>query len=275
MRPTPPDVVKELEVFPWEHCNAVLWDEVTEIDAKLALDPDNADLWMERGLALGKQCLFREETESLSRAIALEPFCGIYYRHRGHRFLSCWRFEDACADFTIASRLIPDNWDVWYHLGLSHYLLGSYEKAAEAYHRCYELSKADSKLIAVTDWYWITLQRLGRPEEARIILNRITPDMDAGDNGSYYRRLLMYKGLLDPAELLPQEGTPDENIQLITMGYGLSNYYDYLGDRKRSNEIIDKILAIGDQDWYQAFGYLAAMVDKRSRAAHTGGNAKP
>jgi tetratricopeptide (TPR) repeat protein len=216
-------------------------------------------------LALGKQCLFREETEALSRAVSLEPFRGILYRHRGHRFLSCWRFEDACADFTMASRLIPGNWDVWYHLGLSHYLLGEYEKAAKAYKQCCEMSETEDKRIAVVDWYWMTLNRLGRKDEADKLLDSITEGMDAADNTSYYNRLLMYKGLIKPEELLPELGTPDENIQLITMGYGLSNYYEHIGDRKKSDEIIERILEVGDRDWYQAFGYLAAMTDKRSR----------
>ena len=86
-----------------------LSDAVLAVDKKLAADRENGDLWMERGLRLADQQLMREAVEAFSKAISIDPFKGIYYRHRAHRYLSCWRFQDACADFTLASRLIPEN----------------------------------------------------------------------------------------------------------------------------------------------------------------------
>lgn len=83
-------------------------DAVAEIDEKLNADPKNADLWMQRGLALAGGFYMREAVEAYSRAIELDPFKGILYRHRGHRHISCWEFEEAAADFVMASRLIPD-----------------------------------------------------------------------------------------------------------------------------------------------------------------------
>lgn len=65
-------------------------DAVAEIDEKLKADPKNADLWMQRGLALAGGFYMREAVEAYSRAIELDPFKGILYRHRGHRHISCW-----------------------------------------------------------------------------------------------------------------------------------------------------------------------------------------
>lgn len=250
-------VSKAYQVETIERTQAALSDAILAVDEKLAADRENADLWMERGLRLADQQLMREAVEAFSKAIALDPFQGIYYRHRAHRYLSCWRFQDACADFTLASRLIPENWDVWYHLGLSHYLLGEYEAAAEAYDRCYCLSPSDDKLIAVTDWYWMTLQRLGRTEKAQEILNEIHEGMDYGGNLSYYKRLLFYKGIVPEEELMT-----GDTLDIVTQGYGLSNYYRIHGDFKKAGAIIDKVLAAGDESMWYAFGYLAAMVDK-------------
>lgn len=250
-------VTKTCQVETIERTQAALSDAVLAVDEKLAADRENADLWMERGLRLADQQLMREAVEAFSKAIAINPFKGIYYRHRAHRYLSCWRFQDACADFTLASRMIPDNWDVWYHLGLSHYLLGEYEAAAEAYDCCYRLSPSDDKLIAVTDWYWMTLQRLGRKEKAQEILDRIHEGMEYGGNLSYYKRLLFYKGIVPEEELMT-----GETLDVVTQGYGLSNYYRIHGDMEKANAIIDKVLAAGDESMWYAFGYLAAMVDK-------------
>lgn len=238
--------------------------EVQAVDQQLKSNPDNAQLWMERGLHLAAINMQQEAVEAFSNAIALEPFAGIFYRHRGHRYLACWEFEQARADFVTATRLIPEDWDVWYHLGLCHYLFGEYEKAAKAYRACYELSASDDKLIAVCDWYWMTLMRLGRKEEAQKLLDGIRTDMDAGANTAYYLQLLLYKGLKTPEELT--QGVEDD-LQAITRYYGLSNYYFFRGEMEKSNAVIDQILQLGDKKWNTAFGYLAARVDKCNRAA--------
>ena len=135
-------------------------------------------------------------------AITCDPFNWEFYRHRAHRFLSCWRFQDAAADFTIASRLNTENWRVWYHLGLSWFLLRDYEKAVQAYKKCYDVTVGDKDLIAITDWYWMTLKRLGRDAEAEELLKPIHENMQAGSNAAYHARLLMYKGLRKPEDLL-------------------------------------------------------------------------
>lgn len=251
-------VDKSCQVETTERTQAVLSEKVLAAREKVSAEPGKADLWMELGLAYAGQGLMREAVEAYSKAISLDPFQGIYYRHRAHRYLSCWRFQDACADFTLASRLIPDNWDVWYHLGLSHYLLGEYEEAAKAYDVCYKMSRSEDKLIAVSDWYWMTLQRLGRKEEAAAILERITDGMDYKDNLSYYLRLRFYKGEVEESELLN-----GDVLSIVTQGYGLSNYYRINGNPQKADEILDRVLSTGDEYMWYAFGYLAAMVDKK------------
>ena len=248
-----------LEVTPRQHSPVTHSAVVMEIAGKLKEEPENGELWMEHGLALSRQMLHREAVESLSRAIITDPFRGIYYRHRGHRFLSCHRFEDACADFTIASRLIPENWDVWYHLGLSWFLLGDYKQALIAYKHCAEMSHSDDKLIAIADWLWITYKRLGMDGEAAQLLKQITPEMDPGENTAYFGRLLMYKGLRQPEELL---STLDNAVNIITAGFGLANFFFLRGDQEKAEELLRQVIQRGDEnDLYYAFGYLAAMVD--------------
>lgn len=257
-------LVKEYEVSSWERVEYTPSERVKEVEAKIAADPDNARLWMEKGLALAGDMLYREAGECYAHALALDPFDGILYRHRGHRMLSQFRFEDACSDFVMASRMIPENWDVWYHLGLSYFLLRNYEKAAWAYEHCLQLSKEPMDYIAVCDWYYMTNLRLGKKDEAEKLLDYIKEDFDPGDNFAYFRRLLMYKGILKPEEVLPANLAEQPAIDIITMGFGLSNYYYYNGEREKAEEVVDLILKTGDEsDCFFAFGYLAAMVDKK------------
>ena len=77
----------------------------------------------------------------------------------------------------------------------------------------------------------------------------------------------MYKGVIKPEEVLPEDIHSLDPLQLITMGFGLSNYYYYNGEEEKSNEVLDMILKAGDEsEFYFAFGYLAAKVDKKNRS---------
>lgn len=254
-------IIKEYEVASRKHSDLELSEAAIELKKQVEADPYNDELWMKLGLAYADQKLYRDACDAFTMAVANNPFCGIYHRHRAHRYLSCWRFEDACADFVTASRLIPDNWDVWYHLGLSYFLLRDYKKAAEAYQHCYELSYDDGSLIAVTDWYWITLNRLGRKEEADKLLACIHDDMDYGENFAYFQRLRMYQGKIEPEALMPEDLSTATLLNIITMGFGLANYYREKGCQKKYEEILRLVLEKGKDDMYMAFAYLASMVD--------------
>ena len=65
------------------------------------------------------------------------------------------------------------------------------------------------------------------------MLERITPKMDILENGSYHRRLLMYKGLEKPEALLDPANADDATI--ATQGYGVANYYFVTGNTAQAH----------------------------------------
>lgn len=250
---------RETQVSNPQRCERPLSKAVTMIDQKIKDDPNNASLWFERGMALVEDKMMREAVEAYSRAIALDPFNGLYYRYRAHHHLSCWEFSEACADFVLASRLIPENWDVWYHLGLSYYLLKDYDKAAQAYEVCYQLDASDSKRVAVINWYYVTLKRLGKDDKANQLLSEIRDDMVCSpDDYFYYDMLKIHQGKIKPDAYV--ENSKDAFYE-VTYYYGLANYYLFLNDRDQYDAYLKKVIAVGDENWWSAFGYLAASVD--------------
>ena len=253
-------ILKDYQVRCPERTDVELSEEVKAIDKKLEEDPGNGDLWMERGLALASQKLMREAVEAYSKAISIDPFKGIYYRHRAHRHLSCWEFQEACADFELASRLIPENWDVWYHLGLSHFLLGEYELAVPAYQRCMEVTKTDGQMIALCDWYWRTLMRLGRKDDADKLLENINDHMDYIEpEMGYYNDCLIYKGLRNAEDYI--ERSKNYLLDSTIMAYGLSNYYRVTGNTAKADELLQDLLSADDSEIWAYFGYLAAVAE--------------
>ena len=157
------------------------------------------------------------------------------------------------------TRLLPTSsthFNVYYHLGLAHYLKGEFDQALAAYRECMKYStSSDDRRVATSDWLYMTLRRLGRNDEAAEVLRPITKDLKVADNQSYFNRLLMYKGEKTPEELL---GPRQDGVELATYGYGVGNWYLVNGDKPRAVEVFRRVVA-GPQ--WPAFGFIAAEAD--------------
>ena len=263
-------LVQEWEVMSWERNPQPDDEGVKNARAAVEKDPENAELWMELGLAYANLGYYREATECYSHAISINPFDWRFYRHRAHRFISCNLFQDGAADFTIATRLNPKDWNCWYHLGLAYFLLEDYEHALEAYKTCYSLNKTLDDLCACTDWYWMTLKRLGRDEEAQALIDKVEPwmgkDLGEMDGLGYFNRIMVYKGINPPESLRPQAGDDNKALRIVTQGFGLANYYHIIGEEEKSVAMLKEVIETAAASrWYSAFGCLAAHVDVKRR----------
>ena len=246
---------------------------VNEIDKQLKESPLDAELWFKRGQLLGNERLMRDAIDSFSRAIAIDPMCGIYYRWRGHRHINVAEIPEACADLTIASRLIPENWDVWYHLGLTLVLLGNYPLAELAYKKCaFVTSERDTNIIPLTNWTYVCLMLQGKIDEAKEVLKRIPDDMTTTDyNAGYLEMINFYKGKLTEQDLLEiPEGLSEEDrteriFNVCTHGFGLACHFLGLGDADHYHKIIDYVLEVGKDTAWNSFGFAGAYYTKVCR----------
>lgn len=247
-------------------------------EARTAYDaaPDDADAIIWLGRRLGYLERYNEAIGVFSEGIAKHPGDPRMYRHRGHRYITLRRFVDAVADLERAAGLIhgrPDEVEpdgapneygiptstlqsnIWYHLGLAHYLRGDWERALGAYHEAMLVSRNDDMLVATADWLYMTLRRMGRDHEAAEVLEVVRPDMRILENHAYHERLMMYRGEVAPESLL-DEGADD--LTLATQGYGLGNWYLYNGQPDRAVEVFRRVAA---GPYWAAFGYIAAEAE--------------
>ena len=251
--------------------------QLADAEAALAASPGSADalIWVGRRQAyLGR---YQDAIATFTRGIAAFPSDARFYRHRGHRYLTTRQLPKAIADFSKAVELTrgkPDETEpdgqpnarniptstlqtnIWYHLGLAHYLTGNFADAAKAYEEDLKISPNDDNLVAVTHWAYMTARRRGRDDEARRLLEPITKDLKVIENGSYHRLLLMYKGELPESELMK---TVEAGLELVTTGYGVGNWHFYNGRQAEARAIWHRILAAENQ--WAAFGYLAAEAE--------------
>ncbi len=245
---------------------------------ELAAQPNDPERSIWVGRRLGYLWRYQEALAVLSQGIAQHPNYAKLYRHRGHRYISVRKFDEAIADLEKASRLIqnvpdaiePDgapnqyniptstsHSNIWYHLGLAYYLKGDFENALRCYLECMKFSRSnDDMLCATSDWLYMTYRRLGREAEAQKVLAPIQPEMKILENHSYHKRLLMYKGLVPPDSLLDVKNSSD--LDIATQGYGVGNWFLYHGEKEKAQAMFRKV--VQGRHW-AAFGYIAAEAE--------------
>jgi tetratricopeptide (TPR) repeat protein len=259
---------------------AVLEKNLAAARAEFDRNPGSVDaaIWLGRRTAyLGR---YRDAIDIYSAAIQKHPADPRLYRHRGHRYISVREFDKAIADLTKAASLVADRPDevepdgqpnakniptstlktnIYYHLGLAHYLKGDFAAAAQAYDLCMEHSKNPDMQVATAHWQYMTLRRLGRDAEAAKVLEPITADMPVIENGSYHRLLMMYKGAAEADALLA--ASKAEALDAVTIGYGVANWHLYHGRRADAERILTAIVEGNAQTQWAGFGYIAAEAD--------------
>jgi tetratricopeptide (TPR) repeat protein len=253
---------------------------LAEAEKNYSANSDDLDniIWLGRRTAyLG---LYKKAIKIFSKGIKKHPTSPELYRHRGHRYVSIREFDKAIRDFEKAAALAegrsieiePDglpnklniplgnlHFNVYYHWGLAHYLKGEFEKAIPIYKKCMEYSNNNDLKVATADWMYMTYSRLQQAEQASSLLGQISADMEIIENDAYFKRLLMYKGQIEPTDLLDLENDdPDQLLNLVTQGYGVANWYLYNGNKEKAKEIFQKIV---ETDYWSAFGYIAAEAD--------------
>lgn len=147
---------------------------------------------------------------------------------------------------------------VWYHLAVAEYLLGNFEKAKAAFDEARAVAVDDDLRVAIFDWQYMCLRRLGRHDDAAHLLERLsTSTFSVSPTDDFYlRRLRFYKGELTPDELLQMDG--DSVLASATQGYGVGNWYLYTGDMDQAVQLLQRVLSAG---YKYSFAYLAAEAD--------------
>lgn len=253
--------------------------QLAEAYSQYQVDPENADAIIWLGRRVGYLGRYRDAIAIFTEGVRKHPDDPRMYRHRGHRYITVRSFDRAVQDLDFAARLLegradeiePDgmpnaqgiplttlHYNVWYHLGVAHYLRGEFGRALHAFRNALTVSTNDDARVAATDWAYMSLRRLGRDEEAAGLLATIPPGLEMVENDAYYRRLMMYQGRLAPEDLLAPDGL--DGITVATQGYAVGNWHLYNGRRALAEEIFWRVVSA--ENW-APFGYVAAEADLR------------
>lgn len=240
-------------------------DQAQELEAKVrearaALDEDpiapEAIRAYAKALASGS-ARYREAIAVLDEGLAHHPEHPMLLCDRGHYRVNTREFALAKADLTRARELRDDSNDVWYHLGLAHWMSGEFEPALDAFQRALSLAEDESRTVAYSDWVYLALRRLGRHAEATAAIAPIHKDMHTTmNNHLYLKRLLFYKG----------EWTEEQLVEVFEQGglafaayYGLACWHLYEGNDAKAREYFLKVVDNGTS--WGGFAHVASEAE--------------
>ncbi len=258
---------------------------VAAADSALAANPDDPERLLAAATARATAWRFREAIALYGRGAERWPNDARFLRFRGHRYITVRQFEDAARDLDRAATLDSTNFDVVYHQGLAHFLLGHFDRSAAIYLRCIafadnaalkareasggfrpgyrscmRMSTNDDDRASMTDWAWRSLVRAGRRAEADRLLAPVREAMTINTNRSYYENLLMYKGVRAPEAVL--QAASSDSVRFSTSGYAVAHYYLVRGDSAKAWELFERV-ARGPH--WNGFGVIGAEVELARR----------
>jgi len=199
-------------------------------------------------------------------------------RHRGHRYITVREFDKAIDDLSKAAQLIKGkenrveedgmpnaqnipvssmHGNIYYHLGLAHYLNGDMPAGLIAYKKCLETSPNPDNVVSATHWIYMMLRRMDQTEEASQYLEPIHSELNVIENQSYLNACLFYKGELQLKDVY--DTAAEASASNSALKYAVGNWYAYNDQMEQAKGIYNTILS--GTDW-ASFGYIAAEVDR-------------
>ncbi len=109
------------------------------LTAAIDINPNNTDVWIDRGAVLAEMTLYDEAIEDLSRALTLSPANADAWAFRGSAFRYLDRLPEAMRDLDEAIRLAPNHVEAYLERGNVRRLLGDNAGARVDWLRVIEL----------------------------------------------------------------------------------------------------------------------------------------
>jgi len=197
--------------------------------ALMDVAPEREDSYIWLGRRLGYLARWGEAIDVFSDGLDKFPDSYKLLRFRGRHLARNRQFERAIADYRRAAELvesIQDSYEpdgiinarhqylgsyrsnIHYYLGQTSWAVGDYQTTLLGMLRAASepLVQHDDRRVATAFWQYLALRKLGRHEEAKIVVDAIPEGLDLVENHDYYDGVRYFKGTLGEDELLPGAG---------------------------------------------------------------------
>lgn len=231
---------------------------------KLALKVDNrrAVAWRGFGQSLAEIERESEAEDAMTRAIELDPDDLISYSALGGFYFSRARYPQAVTVYGRLAKHPKAGASAYNGQGAAYYMMGEFEKAAEAYRNVVALEPSPAAYSNIGIMYFYN----GQFEDSVVMYREaiaLAPENpvwwgNLGDgvleiDGGQQEAMMAYRKAADLAEaLLPAN---PEDAELLT---NLAHYHSRLGDDDRARQYLARALFAAPDDFYAH--YYAALV---------------
>ena len=245
------------------------------------------DDYLDIGFALAGAGRYRDAIAAYSKGISEYPQSYKLRRHRAHRYITTRQIENAYTDLKEAEALVREqdaasvyemkgdephgtyaHW-IDYHLGIYYYLKQDFEKSAAEFSKCVETSTDNDMLIGSVDWLYNAELRAGNADKAEAVLDLVAEDIEADETYPYYKRVMIYKGVFDPEEIVDLDSPKGWNGRDATVAYGLASQMIAAGQKEAAKEVLKGIL---DTPYWPVWAYVSAEADYAMLMSASGSN---
>ena len=204
--------------------------------------------------ALTSQYRYRDAVDVFRDAEKIRADDPALYRRLGGALLTIRRFPQAYDAYQRYLKLGGKAQQVAYPLGIRHYLLGEYARAAESFTGC--LPCGDEMLIAVLYWHCLCCLRLSAESD---LLDRYRPGMNVGHHGAYARVVSVFVGDTSLSDALDGLSDDENALDFCIESYGISRCLAAAGRIGEAAELRRRLLT--RREVWPCVAYLAAWND--------------
>ena len=239
--------------------------EIARAVLEVAPEREDSHIWVGRRLGY----LARNGDAVAVFTSALEQFPESYklHRFRGRHLARNREFELAIADYRRALELmegIEDRYEpdgiinarhqylgsyrsnLHYYLGQTSWAVGDYEATLLGMTRAAAepLVQHDDRRVATGFWKYLALRKLGRHEEAQIVVDAIPDDLTLIENHDYYKGVRFFKGTLSEDELLAHAG--------LNSTFGVAMVHFIEGRTDKAETMLTELVTRSSQGYWPA-----------------------
>lgn len=235
--------------------------------AVMEIAPEREDSYIWLGRRLGYLARNGEAVDVFTQGLERFPDSYKLLRFRGRHLARNRQFERAIADYRRAAALVegiqdsfePDGIinarhqylgsyrsNIHYYLGQTSWAVGDYQATLEGMLRAAAepLVQHDDRRVATAFWQYLALRKLGRHNEARIVVNAVPDGLQLVENHDYYLGVRFFNGSLDESALLAQAG--------LNSTFGVAMVHLIEGRTARAEEMLRDLVAGSSQGYWPA-----------------------
>ncbi len=248
--------------------------QLKNAEERYKIAPQNINNAINYGRKLSNVGLYYESIRVFSEGLDQNPSSFRLLRHRGHRYITIRQFDLAIEDLqraafysrpakneveqddlgkTSENALSNDKFNIYYYLGIAHYLKGNYDKSISSFKKCATYVDNNDLLVAVTHWFYLTYKKIGNEKAAADLLLPITRKTKVIQNSEYLNLIMVFKGIYEAETVLSYAENDDKSLN-PTLAYGVANWYLFRGDIDKSTRIFDLIL---QNDSWELLEYIS------------------